>query len=181
VKRLLVAFLGLVALVLFLAHSDPPQAEAASPRAQAALVLSGDVDYLRTRRAAELLRAGAVEWLIVTGSGQTIGGDNAAALQTAAERLGVPRERILADTRSRSTHENLRFVAPLVREHGFTRLVLVTSRSHLRRAIAVARHELPEVEWQPVAVPDAGPRLRDLRNRFAEWVKLAVYFARGWI
>ena len=103
-KRLLVAFLGLVALVLFLAHSDPPQAEAASPRAQAALVLSGDVDYLRTRRAAELLRAGAVEWLIVTGSGQTIGGDNAAALQTAAERLGVPRERILADTRSRSTH-----------------------------------------------------------------------------
>jgi uncharacterized SAM-binding protein YcdF (DUF218 family) len=180
VRRLWVALALSLALLLTLALCNPPQAETRAPRAQAALVLSGDVDYLRTRCAANLQRAGAVEWLIVTGSSESIGGDNATALQAAAERFGVPAARILAETRSRSTRENLMFVAPLVRARGFTRLVLVTSRSHLRRATAVARRVLPEVEWQPVAVPDTGPPLREARNRIAEWVKLLAYTARGW-
>jgi uncharacterized SAM-binding protein YcdF (DUF218 family) len=174
------AFATALAVFFTLALCDPPQAETRAPRAQAALVLSGDVDYLRTRRAADLQRTGAVEWLIVTGSSQSIGGDNATLLQAAAERFGVPSARILSETQSRTTHENLVFVAPLIRAQGFTRLVLVTSRSHLRRATAVARRVLPEVEWQPVAVPDAGPTLRLARNRVAEWVKLLAYTARGW-
>lgn len=164
-----------------LALVDPPQQETAPPlQADAALVLSGDVDFLRTRRAAELVLSGAARFLIVTGTGQGIGGDSAPELQRAAEGFGVPRERILAETRSRSTHENLLFVAPLVRERGFRRVLLVTSRSHLRRALLVARHELPEVEWLPVAARDAGPLPRDVRNRLGEWLKLVVYACRGW-
>lgn len=183
-RRRLFATGGAAALLLggLLALLDPPQAEAPEPlRADAVLALSGDVDYLRTRRAAELVLSGAARFLIVTGTGKGIGGDSAVELERAALRFGVPGERILAETRSRSTHENLLFVAPLVRQHGFRRVLLVTSRSHLRRALLVARHELPEVEWLPVAVPDAGPLPRDLRNRLGEWLKLVVYACRGWI
>jgi uncharacterized SAM-binding protein YcdF (DUF218 family) len=183
VRRRLLATGALAVLVaIALASVDPPQAQAPEPlQADAALALSGDVDYLRTRRAAELVLSGAARFLIVTGTGKGVGGDSAPELQRAAERFGVPRERILAETRSRSTHENLLFVAPLVRQHGFRRVLLVTSRSHLRRALLVARHELPEVEWLPVAVRDAGPLPRDVRNRLGEWLKLVVYACRGWI
>ena len=182
-KRLAASALGLAALLLLLlALVDPPQAEAPEPlAAEAVLVLSGDVDYLRTIRAAELIESGAAEWLIVTGSGRGVGGDSGLELGRAAEHLGVSSRRILAELRSRSTHENLAFAAALVRGHGFRRVLLVTSRSHLRRALAVARHELPEVEWLPVAVPDAGPWPRDMRNRLGEWLKLVVYAWRGWI
>jgi hypothetical protein len=39
---------------------------------------------------------------------------------------------------------------------------------------------MPEVEWVPVPVTDAGPPSRQRRVCLLEWVKLAWYLARGW-
>lgn len=155
-------------------HSPPP----ARPTAVAALVLSGDVDYLRAARAAALYHEGAFPVLLVTGAG--VGGDSAEALREECVRLGVPRERILVERAATSTRENMLFVAPLVRARGFHRVALVTSESHMGRAERAARKVMPEVEWVPVAVNDAGPPSRHRRLRLQEWVKLAWYLVRGW-
>lgn len=154
-------------------HSPP----AARVTAEAALVLSGDVEYLRVARAAALYRAGAVPLLVVTGAG--VGGDDAEALRDECVRLGVPRDRILVEAASTSTRENMLFVAPLLRARGLRRVALVTSDLHMGRAERAARRVMPEVEWVMVPVEDAGvPSPR--RARLQEWGKLLWYLARRW-
>ena len=169
-----------LAMLPALAFSDPPhESGPADVRAPAALVLSGDVDYLRVKRAAEMHRQGRVGTLLLTGAG--VGGDSAAGLAAQAQKLGVPREAILLEERSTTTRENVLVAAAIVRAQGWTSVALVTSASHMARALRVARRAVPDVQWIPVAVPDAGPPGRIRRTRLQEWAKLAWYGVRGWI
>jgi uncharacterized SAM-binding protein YcdF (DUF218 family) len=50
---------------------------------------------------------------------------------------GVPRERIVVETRARTTREQARYVRPLLEREGAHRFLLVTSPTHMRRAVAV--------------------------------------------
>jgi uncharacterized SAM-binding protein YcdF (DUF218 family) len=169
-----------LAMLPALAFSDPPhEAEPADVRAPAALVLSGDVDYLRVKRAAEMHLQGRVGVLLLTGAG--VGGDSAAGLAVQAQKRGVPREAIVLEERSTTTRENLVGAAAIVRARGWTSVALVTSASHMGRALRVARRAVPEVRWIPVPVPDAGPSARIRKTRLQEWAKLAWYGIRGWI
>lgn len=180
-RRTVAAGLALTAgAVVALAASHPPRSSAppAVVDAEAALVLSGDVDYLRVARAAELVRSGAVGVVIITGRG--VGGDSAEAMREECLRRGVPPDRVVLEPESTSTRENMLFAAPLVRGRGFHRVALVTSESHMGRAERAARRVMPEVEWVPVVVKDAGPPSRQRRLRLQEWVKLAWYLVRGW-
>ncbi len=180
-RSLLCAGLGGGALLVVAAVVDPPCREAGPPlRADAALVLSGDVDELRTKRAVALVLAGEARHLVLTGSQRMVGGDSALTLARTARAAGVAPERILCETESRSTRENVTLARPLLQAYGLRRVALVTSRSHLLRATWAARRAAPQVEWLPVAVPDAGGPVRRARNRLAEWLKLAAYVARGW-
>lgn len=161
------------------ARSDSlPHAEAAA-RADAALVLSGDVDYLRLGRAIELFHAKAVPKLLLTGAG--VGGDSALAMREIARKRDVPDAAILLETRSRTTYENLAFAAPLIRAQGFKRVLLVTSASHMERASRTARKALPEITWLLEPVPDAGSPERQAAERRQEWLKLVYYAWKGWI
>lgn len=158
---------------------DPPHGSAPGAlRADAALVLSGDVAFLRLRRAAALYAAGEVGALLVTGAG--VGGDDALALRREAERLGVPARAIRVEPASRTTRENLVFAGAILRGEGWRRVALVTSATHMGRAERAARIALPEVVWLAVPSPEPGPWTRIYRQRLAEWVKLAGYRARGW-
>jgi uncharacterized SAM-binding protein YcdF (DUF218 family) len=131
----------------------------------------------RVDAAVALFRGGRVHFLVFTGAG--IGGDNARFLAERALNAGVPSESILLEERSQSTRENLDFAAPLLRHHGFHRVALVTSESHLPRALALAQDRWPEFEWIPWAVPDAGAersesftlgeRLKALLERLRAW------------
>ncbi len=170
----------LLATFVALSFLDPPFAQGTlGPRSDAALLLSGDVDYLRLRRAVELYREGRLRLLVLTGAG--IGGDSALAMREfAARRLGVPPEAMLLEPRSTTTRENLEFAAPLLRQSGVSRVALVTSTSHMGRALRTARRLVPDLEWVPVPVDDAGPPSRIWRTRLQEWVKLAWYWLRGW-
>jgi uncharacterized SAM-binding protein YcdF (DUF218 family) len=166
--------------VVALAASHPPRSSVppAVVAADAALVLSGDVDYLRVARAAELFREGAVPVVVITGKG--VGGDSAEALREQCVRRGVPPDRVVLEPDSTSTRENMLFAAPLVRGRGFRRVALVTSAFHMGRAERAARRVMPEVEWVPIPVKDAGPPSHQRRLCLLEWVKLAWYLARGW-
>jgi uncharacterized SAM-binding protein YcdF (DUF218 family) len=149
-----------------------------SVRADVALVLSGDLDYLRVERAATLYRQDSVRNLLVTGAGA--GGDSAVVLRGVAVAAGVPPDRIFVESDSKTTHENVLFSAPLVRSHGWKRVALVTSLSHMGRAERAARSVMPEVEWIPVPSPDPGTRVTIYRTRLLEWAKLLWYKVRGW-
>jgi len=158
---------------------DPPFKQGAVERSDAAVVLSGDVGYLRLKKAAGLYREGRVHLLVLTGAG--IGGDSALVMREFAElRLGVPVRAMVLETRSTTTRENVEFAAPLLRQAGVSRVALVTSSSHMARALRTARRLVPDLEWAPVPVDDAGPPSRIWRTRLQEWGKLAWYWLRGW-
>ena len=95
--------------------------------------------------------------------------------------LGVPAEAIVLETESTSTRENMTSVHPLIRARGWRRIALVTSESHMLRAVGAVRKVMPEVAWIPVAVEDAGPPERVYRVRLEELGKLLWYAVRGWV
>lgn len=153
---------------------NPP----ATIQAEAALVLSGDVDYLRVKHAAALAKAGQVKAMLLTGRG--IGGDSAEEMRKIAIADGVPDAAIVLERDSTTTRENVLFAASIIKERGWRRVALVTSQSHLARALAAARKTMPDVEWVPAPVPDAGPPTRVERLRAQEWAKHLWYILRGW-
>jgi uncharacterized SAM-binding protein YcdF (DUF218 family) len=159
---------------------QPPPAPAPSGRIQAdaALVLSGDVDYLRVKRAAALYARGDVKALLLTGRGA--GGDSAEEMRKVARAAGVPESAIVLERESTSTRQNLLLAEPVIASRGWKRIALVTSQSHLERALATARKLVPGVDWVPASVPDAGPPSRIQRLRAQEWAKRLWYRARGW-
>ena len=165
-----------LAVVATIARTDAPAAGAI--QADAALVLSGDVDYLRVKHAAELVKQGRVKALLLTGQG--VGGDSAEAMKGEAIAAGAPASAIVLEAASTSTRENFAFAAPIIRERGWRRVALVTSQSHMARALATARRTIPEIDWVASPVPDAGPTDRARRLRVEEVLKLLWYKARGW-
>jgi len=107
------------------------------------------------------------------------------------ERLGIPRERVVAEDRSRNTVENARFSKALAQPKPGERWLLVTSAYHLPRAIGVFRHagfpvEAYPVDWRTRGAADAlrpfptmGDGLRRTDTAMREWVGLLVYWVSG--
>ena len=95
----------------FLVLRDPPR------DADAALVMAGDPGYERTRTGARLVLAGEARLLILTG-GEPGPGDSATSLRDVALGLGVPPEAIRIEQVSRSTHESLLAVRPILEHEG---------------------------------------------------------------
>ncbi len=130
-----------------LLEASPPQA------ADAIVVLAGDHRGKRVEAAAALFRAGWVERGPLVLSGGPIYGDVTWSRLMAdhAERLGVPRARMLEQPRSETTTQDARYCAPLLT--GARTILLVTSPSHSARAAAEFRRELPGV--LVISVPSA--------------------------
>ena len=182
--------LALSAAVLVL--SDAPAAfldvEDPFEPADAALVMTGDVGFERTKAAARLVRDGKAGLLVLTG-GEPWPGDSAASLREMALREGVPGERIRFEDRSTDTRESLVNAAPIFREEGVRTLILVTSPFHQRRAFLAARRALPglRIVNRPVRTrpwPPVRPWWRDAVTRgivFREYAKLVYYGLQGWI
>jgi uncharacterized SAM-binding protein YcdF (DUF218 family) len=165
----------------FLVVEDPPGPS------DAIVVMAGDPGYERTASAAALMRRSGVPVLILTG-GEPGPGDSAESLRARAIALGVAPERILVETRSRSTREAVLAVAPLLQERGARAVTLVTSPYHQRRAAAAARRAWPGVvvrsrpaspsSWTPEGWwRDPGRR----RTVVTEYLKLLYYGGRGWL
>jgi uncharacterized SAM-binding protein YcdF (DUF218 family) len=103
----------------------------------ALFVPNGDQDFARTRHAATLFRQGYGDWFIV--SGQGAGGDSAPLMAIEAQRLGVPKDKILIEPDATSTAENAWFSRQLIAQHGIRRILIVSSPFHLRRLALCAR------------------------------------------
>ena len=164
----------------FLIARDPPR------DTDAVLVLAGDPDYERTRSAARLVLAGDTRLLILTG-GEPGPGDSAESLRQVALDLGIPPDAIRMEQVSRSTHESMLAVQPILAREGIRTLTVVTSPYHQRRAVWAARRTLRGIEIVSRPADPAGWRPAgwwktpwNQRIVVGEYAKLAYYILRGW-
>jgi uncharacterized SAM-binding protein YcdF (DUF218 family) len=131
--------------------------------------------------------------LLTGGTGRLIAESHSEAEATAfaLERLGVPRERMIIEDRSRNTKENAAFSFAIASPAPGERWLLVTSAWHMPRSVGVFRQAGFEVVAYPVdfrtvasrnmTVPfyaaSEGMRRMDVAVR--EWVGLVAYYATG--
>lgn len=109
-----------------------------------------------------------------------------------ADTLGVPRDRLILEERSRNTRENARFSAELATPKPGERWLLVTSAWHMPRAVGCFRRAGFPVTAYPVDYRTAGPRDATRFNTFAsdgllefdlavkEWIGLVAYKLAGY-
>ena len=133
----------------------PPVPAAASPVADAVLVLGGAMQAARLPgqphlgfgsaadrvwHAAALYRAGKARWVLVSGGNKPGDEDvvpEAEAMAVVLRALGVPASALRLEGRSRNTRENAQLSLALARQVDAKRVLLVTSALHMPRALAV--------------------------------------------
>ena len=114
----------------------------------------------------------------------------AAAMQAALILMGVPQQGILIEDQSLTTRQNIAFTADLLKAQGITgRLALVTSATHMPRAVANARRAGLQIDAYPTdwvePLPLRPSALRVLPNAQAleeseralkEWLALVINY-----
>lgn len=118
----------------------------------------------RLPAAYELFKKGRADMLLFTGGKAQDSGyglmPEYLSLLTAAKELGIPRERILVETKSMSTVENFDFSKEIIkREFPYCRkIILVTTDYHMLRATLLAKQRL--AEYEIISCPAAGNSTR---------------------
>jgi uncharacterized SAM-binding protein YcdF (DUF218 family) len=146
---------------------------------------------LETARVYQLMRSPTV---LVTGGMVVDGLQRSAESEVMADglvRLGVPRERILLETRSHNTREQAANSAEILRKRGTKRFVLVTDSEHMPRTVAAFRalglDPVPSPSSLRVTTPPGlVHRLRPTLGAYLqsdracyEYFAIAYYWSRG--
>ena len=182
-----------------------------SPAADAIIILGGavgsadypriDVDLTgrsdRVMHAARLYRAEKAPIIIVTGGTikwMSAKKPEAITILRLLEELGVPPKSILVEVESLNTFQNASNTKRLLTKHGLKNILLVTSASHMPRALATFRtmgiKAIPSptdyrvVDREKFTVFDLLPdaeALAGTTQAIKEYLGLMVYRWRGWI
>jgi uncharacterized SAM-binding protein YcdF (DUF218 family) len=168
------------------------QAEDSFARSQLLMNEAGErvvvmADIARRHPEAKIVFAG--------GSGAFLEDDvaEAAAIARFSNTLGIARERILFEERSRTTRENALYTRELVRPEAGERWLLVTSAWHMPRAVGAFRKAGFDItpcpvdyrtrgsadRWRPFSSASDGLRRLDLATK--EWVGLVAYRLAGYM
>lgn len=127
---------GLMAVGHFLAVEDP------LVKADAIVALSGD-QGARTATAIDLWKRGFAPVIVFAGASEDPASlPSAELMKREAVRLGVPADRVLTEPSSATTKENVTRVSDILRSYQITRVVLVTSPYHQRRASILLERQL---------------------------------------
>lgn len=129
-KRRLFVFLVIVLFLTgfltagrFLSVNQSPQ------RADVIIVLSGGQG--RIEKAVELYKAGCARYMLLSNSQELI--NQSGDMVQIAIALGIPRDIILTENAALSTYNNAEFTLPIMKEHGYTSAIVVSSEFHMRR------------------------------------------------
>lgn len=106
----------------------------------------------RAEHAASLYRAGLAAGVIACGGLGRHPPSEAEIILGLCRAAGVPEDCLWREDRSATTIENIRFALPILQEIGTRRVVVVTDRYHLPRAMLTARRFGLE------AIAEAAPR-----------------------
>ncbi|NUU59615.1 YdcF family protein [Paenibacillus agri] len=129
-KRRVLAYLSLLLLLTafltagrFLTLTQPAK------QTEVIVVLSGGSG--RLEEAARLYKAGYAPYMILSNAKESASA--AGDMFKNALALGIPQEAILTENEARSTYQNAEFTLPIMKEHGFTSAIVVSSDFHMRR------------------------------------------------
>jgi len=142
--------------------------------------------------AAGLFQRGIVEWIVLTGGSNRLTGllEAQAHLEIVLAE-GVPRERVVVESSSTNTLENVVLALPLLEERGLLQtlrsVVAVCKWYHCRRAVMTLKRHMPAgvrystVTYEPDGVPRVGWHLDpEARRRvLKEWDSIPRYLAQG--
>lgn len=141
----------------------------------------------RLKQAVDLYRGGYAPRLIVS-SGYVYSFHEAEVMRALAVDQGIPASVIVLEERASNTFENVKFVSAILHEHRWSRILLVSSPYHMRRALLVWRKQAPDIEVVPTPAPvsefylhDRGANLDQLRAIVQEYVAILAYWRRGWL
>jgi uncharacterized SAM-binding protein YcdF (DUF218 family) len=139
----------LIALGSYLVKAEPPK------KADIALVLAGDAFGGRVLKGAELARQGYVPKVLVSGPSGSYDYHECDLAIAFAVKRGYPESYFLhLEHDARSTEEEARATVPELRRLRATRVLLVTSDYHTRRAGKIFRAEAPDLTFYAVSAPD---------------------------
>ena len=148
----------------------------------------------RVLEAARVFRQLDGPWIVSSG-GSPEGRDmipESEVMRRALVELGVPESRILLESESKVTRDEATFTAQMLRDRGIASCVLVTSDTHMRRALATFRraglNAVPAIALNPIGFQS--PRRRWVPTQQAlefsqevvhEYIGLVWYRLRGWL
>jgi uncharacterized SAM-binding protein YcdF (DUF218 family) len=153
-----------------------------------------DSTTLRALEAARVFRLAGGRPPVVVSGGRTAARrltTEATVMADILATLGVPRDHILLEERSASTHDQAIYVTRLLESRGIGRFIIVTSPMHMWRSQAAFRAQNVDV------VPSTAPLLSDFAPKRTlltpnydsidisdqivhEYVGIVYYWARGW-
>lgn len=175
---------------------------AMSPRPTVEVSEAGD----RTLYGAKLFKEGKASNILVSGGMIAWLGVCDPGAQDMSEILtwmGVPKEAIWVESRSRNTHENAIYSAEILAKQGTNKVLLVTSAMHMPRALATFTRAgvdaipaptdfaITDADWAKLFDPDPLGLLVNLvpqaehmslfSRALKEYLGLAVYRIKGWL
>jgi len=185
-----VGVLGSLVVVGYTSYRIWDQGGRDEARPAEAIVVLGAAQYngtpsplfqARLAHAVKLYEDGIAPVFIVTGG--KLPDDRtteAAAARAYALGHGVPADAILVEDRSRTTLEQLRTVAEMLRERGLHSAVLVSDRTHMLRSLRIARDQGIDAYGSPTTTsPVENDLVGQVRATGHEVGALALYFLAG--
>lgn len=185
--------------------SEPLKLSQAPEHADAAVVLGGGAGESgqigqgheeRANRALQLYQQGYVKKIVFCSSSQ-LKTNELEIMRAIALAKGVLEEDILAESRGGGTLEMVRNANRLAREEGWSKVLLVSSPYHMRRAVLVWRKQAPDLAVIPTPAHRSGyygyhegrgtrsfrrgPTWAQFRGLMQEWFTLIYYACRGWL
>lgn len=141
----------------------------------------------RVKQAVDLYHQGAAT-SIVFSSGYTFAFQEAQLMRELAVAHGVPASAIILETKAKNTFENVTFVKPILEEHGWRSILLVSTPYHMRRAVWTFRKATPSVTVIPTPVPSSqfyaharGASPEQIIGILHEYGSILIYWWRGWL
>ncbi|GEN36416.1 YdcF family protein [Aneurinibacillus danicus] len=152
------------------------------------ILLGGETDGQRTRKAVELYRAGLAPKIIVS-SGARISWRTTESKEMVAllKQLGVPDKDIVLEQKSRSTYENAFYTRKVLEKETLQhkRITLVTDNWHTRRAMFIFHRvfegtgiEIGSVgshSLEKIRLDDWWRDHESMQTILSEWSRLIVY------
>lgn len=110
------------------------------------VVVSGGDNIARIEKGVQLYKEAWAPVLMYSGAAAEGDVSNAEAMRNISVKMGVPKEDIIIEEKSKTTLENADFSSKILKEKDIKSLILVTSPYHQRRTYELFKKELPEVE-----------------------------------
>jgi uncharacterized SAM-binding protein YcdF (DUF218 family) len=161
----------------------------------------------RMIHAADLYHQGMAPFIILSGGNiawmDSIENSPASDMRQIMLKLDVPDSALVLQTKSQNTREDALYSAELLKERGFTRVILVTSAMHMPRSVALFEKQgievipsptdftITEDGWQRMFSPNIETVLTNiLPNSSAlglttsvmkEYIGMFTYWIQGWV